>query len=331
MKMWRRWYQTAQRHRLLLTWYDAGELDAAAYLKGRESCAMPLQTAEWYGFLRPLCAGLACLLLGAAVICLVAANWAELSTVARLAGVQLLLVVAASVALLPRLSHLLRTLALLLAGMLLGGLLGLVGQTYQTGADPWQLFAGWAVLVLAWAIGAKSVVVWLFWAALGNLAIGLWASQRAAQSLHAAITLFAIFNLVLLAAWEAGWRRHAWLRTTLGPRLLATLLLSVLTWHAVLHAVDSLRGQGVAALFWWAFSALGILLFYRYVRRDVAMLALALVTVIVILTTQLMVTLDSWWQQGSGVLWLAVLAVLVLMQAAVAAAWLRRVAEGPMT
>ncbi len=39
--------------------------------------------------------------------------------------------------------------ALLLALALnIGALLALVGQTYQTGADPWQLFATWALLLL---------------------------------------------------------------------------------------------------------------------------------------------------------------------------------------
>ncbi len=42
--------------------------------------------------------------------------------------------------------------ALLLATLLLGVFLALFGQTYQTGADPWQLFANWALLILPWEV-----------------------------------------------------------------------------------------------------------------------------------------------------------------------------------
>ena len=37
---------------------------------------------------------------------------------------------------------------LTLAALMLGALLALYGQTYQTGADPWQLFFNWAILIL---------------------------------------------------------------------------------------------------------------------------------------------------------------------------------------
>ena len=37
----------------------------------------------------------------------------------------------------------------------IAGLLAFVGQTYQTGADAWQLFATWAALALVWALGRR--------------------------------------------------------------------------------------------------------------------------------------------------------------------------------
>jgi uncharacterized membrane protein len=57
----------------------------------------------------------------------------------------------------------------------IGSLFAYFGQTYQTGADPWQLFALWAVLALPLCMGARSDVLWAPWALVAMTAVGLWA------------------------------------------------------------------------------------------------------------------------------------------------------------
>ncbi|WP_217806087.1 DUF2157 domain-containing protein [Halomonas sp. BC1] len=69
-----------------------------------------------------------------------------------------------------------RQLALCMAVCVVGVLLALIGQVYQTGADPWQLFAGWAVLALPWVVMARLSELWLLWWGLVNMAIWLYAS-----------------------------------------------------------------------------------------------------------------------------------------------------------
>lgn len=63
---------------------------------------------------------------------------------------------------------------LLAASVLVGALLALVGQTYQTGADPWQLFALWALLILPFAWVAGFDGLWLLVVGLFNLSLGLF-------------------------------------------------------------------------------------------------------------------------------------------------------------
>ena len=58
--------------------------------------------------------------------------------------------------------------------MSLGGLLAFFGQTYQTGADSWQLFALWAALDLPPCRGARSDFLWTAWGPVAMAAIGLW-------------------------------------------------------------------------------------------------------------------------------------------------------------
>ncbi|MEO8135820.1 MAG: DUF2157 domain-containing protein [Betaproteobacteria bacterium] len=62
----------------------------------------------------------------------------------------------------------------LLAFVGIGGLFAYFGQTYQTGADPWQLFALWALLALPLCIALRSDVLWAPWAMVAMTAISLW-------------------------------------------------------------------------------------------------------------------------------------------------------------
>jgi uncharacterized membrane protein len=62
----------------------------------------------------------------------------------------------------------------LLALLGIGGLFAYFGQTYQTGADPWQLFALWAVLALPLCLAVRSDVLWTPWAVVVMTAISLW-------------------------------------------------------------------------------------------------------------------------------------------------------------
>jgi uncharacterized membrane protein len=111
-----------------------------------------------------------------------------------------------------------------------------VGQVYQTGADAFELFAAWAVLVLPWTIASRSAAHWIFWLVVVELAVGLWGYQvlvpdgnatgaqvLIALGLLAALALAAREAAVRLGMdWLAGeWTRLLLLAGTLGI-LLAT-------------------------------------------------------------------------------------------------------------
>ncbi|MGP5012149.1 DUF4401 domain-containing protein [Psychrobacter glacincola] len=65
-------------------------------------------------------------------------------------------------------------LLLLIASVITGGLLALVGQVYQTGADSWQLFFAWAVFIIPWVLIARLPALWLLWLGLVNLSFMLY-------------------------------------------------------------------------------------------------------------------------------------------------------------
>jgi Predicted membrane protein (DUF2157) len=117
----------------------------------------------------------AALLLGAGLIFWVAANWQDQSRQFKfylIQGVLLASVVGALVW--PRG----RNAMLLLATLALGGLLAFIGQTYQTGADPWQLFVVWAALALLWVVAARSDGLWAMWVLIVGTGIALWSGDH---------------------------------------------------------------------------------------------------------------------------------------------------------
>ena len=90
-------------------------------------------------------------LIGFGVILWVAANWSAFAKFERFALIGGVTWVAAFAAFtLPRL----RIPASLIGILSIGGLLALVGQTYQSDADAWTLFALWAGLALPWAVAS---------------------------------------------------------------------------------------------------------------------------------------------------------------------------------
>jgi uncharacterized membrane protein len=114
---------------------------------------------------------LAAALGGFGIILWIAANWETLGRFGRFALLQAVLVVMCVGALAkPRARVPLGLLALLT----IGGLFAYFGQTYQTGADPWQLFAVWALLALPICASVRSDVLWAPWALIVSTGISLW-------------------------------------------------------------------------------------------------------------------------------------------------------------
>ncbi|MBC8290414.1 MAG: DUF2157 domain-containing protein, partial [Planctomycetes bacterium] len=54
-----------------------------------------------------------------------------------------------------------------------GVFLAVFGQVYQTGADEWLLFAGWAGLILPWTALSRFEALWILWLATDTFALCL--------------------------------------------------------------------------------------------------------------------------------------------------------------
>jgi uncharacterized membrane protein len=92
------------------------------------------------------------------------------------------------------------------ASALVGGLLAVYGQVYQTGADSYLLFVGWSALIFLWCCAGRSNVLWMLEFCLLNTSFTLWWSQTKEYSDATSFgPAFLLLNLALAGLWE--WRR----------------------------------------------------------------------------------------------------------------------------
>lgn len=312
------WLDTAADARLLRAWHRSGALPPA-------SARMPAPAAgQWRALLDRLALWLGTALCAAALICFIAANWEHLGKMVRLYGMQAVLLATTLCALWLGLRRTGGLALLWLSMLVLGGLLALIGQTYQTGADSWELFALWAVLALPWAVAARHPVHWLTWAAIVNIAWTQWLGESH-WALNwwqdrAAKMVVGLPNLVLLALWEIASRRWSEFGGRIGRWLLAfaaMLPLSLFAIHDQLHA-DGPSWYGVPT---WAAVTLALGAYCLRLRRDLAVLAMLALGIIGVVSTALHESLLAPLGDTAGLL---LIALAVVAQATAAGFLLRR-------
>jgi uncharacterized membrane protein len=162
-------YELADRH-------DVSAEATQSLLKAAGLEQEPEALRRWFW---PAIAVVGSALVGLGIILWLAANWDTLGRIGRFALLQITVIAACAGA---AWHQRLRAPLGLLALLGIGALFAYFGQTYQTGADPWQLFAVWAVLALPLCVGARSDVLWAPWALVTMTAISLWTHAHTAHT-----------------------------------------------------------------------------------------------------------------------------------------------------
>ena len=328
MSHWRQWRDTVAEQTQLREWRRDGTLDATAATAARQALGPAPDAALWRWFLDRFALWLGIALCAAGVICFIAANWEHLGKFTRLYGIQVLVVAAVVAAARLGLARLGGQAALWLAMVLLGGLLALIGQTYQTGADTWELFALWAALALPWAFAGRHAALWLLWIAVANIALGLWADTVGGDWLNdeRSLTLVGLFDVAMYCLWSIASMRWAEFAGHAGPRFLAAVALLCLSPPAILAAIDHVVPEFGYELCAWL-AAIAVLTAFELRRqRDRAVFAMLLVAAIGVSTVWLYRLATHFLftrHDEPAALWL-VLAMVVVGEATAGALWLRR-------
>lgn len=216
-------------------------------------------------------------------------NWAELPPFAKLGLIQGGIVLCVAGAWFGRASRVAWDALVTAAAVLVGVLLAVFGQIYQTGADAYSLFVGWALLILPWVLLSRALAPWALWLAVAGTGGATYAVQIAIPMEwirpEAVAALLALFYVAALVLGELAPRLGiAWLHALWLRRLLATVVLAV-TFVAAAPAVfeDRPGPAGWMALAVFAAAAAGLGLVGRR-WRDLPVVALAVLAVSLFLT-----------------------------------------------
>ncbi len=302
--------------------------------------------AQWPVFIRRLLLQLGLLSLVVAMLFFTAYNWQAMGYLFKFVLVQVALVSWVLIFALLRLGIFTRrfnfsddslkvmdSILLVMLFLTVGGLLALFGQVYQTGADPWQLFALWALLVSVLVVATGQVVLWMLWSLILNVALALYIGSQTSWFGHiiherSTIWLFLGLNSVLLIVLEVisqpdavileSQRFRFYIVEQPWARQLQALAVLLSAIYLFFVAIFDWRGfalsYGIVALL-----VMGLMyVYYRYKRFDLLVLAFWMLAGMSIITAFLIKILN-----GLNTDMLIILAIALIAMTAGAVHWLK--------
>ncbi len=277
-------------HRDIFEWAASGRLNPADAPRAFSLAGLSPRRKDWRSFLEAMLLWIGMILVVSGVIFFFAYNWQTLDRFLKFALAEAVFVVALVAAWYFGPDRLEGQVALCGVSLLTGALLALVGQTYQTGADTFELFMYWAVLMLPWVVVARFAPLWLLWIALINVAFstyslaqvwGLMGLMFGVALIH--WILFGV-NLIALAVWELGLAQGIPSLNRWGARALGLISGSLATIIGILSIVDA-NEIGGWVFFVYAAWCVGMYFVYRRKIFDVFMLSGLALSVVVIVAT----------------------------------------------
>lgn len=268
-----------------LRYFDRRALVAALRITGAQPDGL-----AWLRFTDYLLLILGALFLISGIFFFIAFNWEDLPRFARFGVVEGAIVVTVAIAHWVGLQRISGKIALTVAALLVGGLLAVFGQEYQTGADSYSLFVYWALLILGWVLISRFDLLWVGWAGLLNVSLLLYFSQVLRGDEYPQPEALFALNTVALVLWEWMGRRFAWWQHRWPARLTALVAFGFVLIPTLWNIFAFFDGDTVpivhrfGPLIYLAFLGLVLWVYSRWLP-DLFMITVAMFSVIVVLTS----------------------------------------------
>jgi len=307
------------------TLYEKGCLNTEA----KETALKFIQPpGAWWHWIDRILLFLGSALVLAGIVFFFAFNWAKMGPMFKFFLIQGGILICVIGVLKTGLGKIVGKILLLSAALLVGVFLAVYGQVYQTGADAYELFVGWALLIAGWVFISKFTSPWLMWITLINAGtIFYWTQVLIPNETAKSSTLFALLALInatTLALSHYGRRKGIkWLTPSWHHGLILTSVLVYLEIPSILFIVGDRDVSVIPLLFLIIFLA-GAYPFFRFYDPDMVSLTLCTLAVCVLLLTLIGRGLFS-GHPGSGVLLLFGIIVIGVFSAG--AYWLRATAK----
>ncbi|MDL2267683.1 GDYXXLXY domain-containing protein [Desulfovibrio sp. OttesenSCG-928-G15] len=311
---------------------DAATLEGALGLLGVRPNAQ-----GWVRYWFHLLCVCGALFLASGIICFIAWNWKGLSHFAKFGILEGFIACGVLVAVWRGTAG---PVALTAAGLCMGSLLAVFGQTYMSGAFMWELYRAWACMLLPLALAGGQSGLWLLtWLVASAWGLGYMETVGQNHFLSYAFPEFLLLQIVALCilefcmyraqnsacparhrAWyRAGRPRADWLQSTWLPRLmllaivgLTSFVLSIVILEDYYLDPDSTRTLLLpfmpSTAIIYAAGLVALYFWFRYKRRDLFMLGCGLFS----LCTLLVVALAARMHMDAGDLLILGLSVTAL-------------------
>lgn len=264
------------------------------------------------------------------VIFFFAFNWAQMHHFLKFGLIEVTMVLCLGFAYYRGLNTLPGKAGLIAASVLVGALLAVQGQIYQTGADSYWLFFYWTLFITGWAIIGLSGPLWFFWLVLLNLTVLLYGIQAFTEFDYNLFNGLFLLNGLALAVWELGQRRgYSWLQGRWEPRLMALaafgfVLIPTIGFIYSLRFDEELGGDLILGfLLYLGFIAATFWVYTRSIH-DLFMLTLAAFSLIIVITYTVGQEVA---EADFDALGLLLIGVIIIIQAALAVNWLQKIAR----
>ena len=198
----------------LNTLCDTGVISTVAWQRAVEFCGFRPDGKAWLAYWRQMFLLGGALFFLAGVICFIAWNWGAMTPSARMALMGALVAGSGLGAVLLGPDTRLGQVLLLACGIAMGPMLAVFGQTYQTGAELWELFRVWTVLLVLLALAGRQAGLWFAAWISANIFAALWLGRSLSSPLDALGQFFMVPEWLVaiacaIACWEWMTRRAA--------------------------------------------------------------------------------------------------------------------------
>lgn len=222
-----------------------GDIDGPVFEAALQEIGTRPGREDWVRYWVHLLTLCGALLLAAGVIFFIAWNWNGMHRFIKFGILEGLVAAGVIVAAWRGVDGIAGATALLAAGLCLGPLLAVYGQTYMSGAHLWELFRAWTCMLLPFAALGRQAGLWL----LVWLTAGIWGLEYA-QSMSSSgeftygLPEFILLQMAAVGAWELALSRsqgvpgREWLRAPWLPRLMVLAVSAALTLLVVMLIRD---------------------------------------------------------------------------------------------
>lgn len=189
---------------------------------------------HWQKLLQYLLLGSGAAFLLSGIVFFFAYNWAELPRLVKVGTVTGLFVLTGLFGIFAPVGRQARNVSLTAAVGLIGIVMAVLGQVYQSGADSYQLFLGWTLLAVPWVAVVYFSPLWLLFVGLLNVTFLTYVAQRGLyEELIVTGLLLFLLNVALWGIHYLLWR---------GRGSFGWLLKLIALWTAVIATINLSAG-----------------------------------------------------------------------------------------